>query len=192
MTTTPPKTRADTVIDLIDEALAEPPRQPIRLPEPLKSFEDAGEPRRLLGWRQPNGDVWDWKASRDSEPVWGDELPLAEWFDGRDQESARSVGRPITGRHIGVVEDVPPRSARRGRVAVEHVPTTVLDRRVQSIINDRPWLYRWQIDDEYARRHGPYPGRSTYNSIWRLRRDGLVQRIGHEWGPTRQAVSELE
>lgn len=154
MRKTPPKTRATEALAAIDEVLETPTRpRRVRLPEPLQSYEDAGEPRSV-------------RAYRNGAPILGELLPISTWFDGTDRERSRRVGAPIGGREV------------------ERVPTTVADRRVLSIIIDRPWRNREQIDVEYDRRHGPYPGRSTYNSIWRLRRDGLVERFGHEWGLT--------
>lgn len=68
---------------------------------------------------------------------------------------------------------------RRTRTA-----TAELDERVYDIIAAHPGKDRWMVDWYYRETHGDYPGASTYNSIWRLRRDGRVWRDGNRWYPT--------
>jgi len=81
------------------------------------------------------------------------------------------------------------RDAARSASVIDTSPATVEDRdeRVRRIVWEFDGLTRQDIDAEYASRHGEYPGSSTYNSLWRLRRDGKVYRTGRGWHATREA-----
>ncbi len=63
------------------------------------------------------------------------------------------------------------------------INTGTLDERVFRIVKlDAGYgISREDIGEHYEREHGEYPGKSVYNSLWRLRRDGRVERIGHLW-----------
>lgn len=95
--------------------------------------------------------------------------PLGFWLDGMNRESGERVGRPITVRPE-------PRRAEKVKPAVQ-------DARVLAILGDRPTygLTRAGVDRAYAQLHGPFPGKNTYNSIWRLKKAGKITNVGQRW-----------
>lgn len=68
-----------------------------------------------------------------------------------------------------------------GRVAKTQPSTAIVDGRVYEIVKAYPGLTRESIHEKYEDSYGDYPGKSAYNSLWRLRRDGRVVRTGHSW-----------
>lgn len=81
------------------------------------------------------------------------------------------------------VAEVP--AVRLVSTGLSHNPRTraeELDERVYAIISRFPGSERWFIDHQYRRQFGDrYPGASTYNSIWRLKKAGRVYRSGQRW-----------
>lgn len=81
--------------------------------------------------------------------------------------------------------NVPATSRRRLPLALPEsgrARSVELDERVYDVIRRHPGSERYWIDRLYTRNYGePYPGASTYNSIWRLKKAGRVYRLGHHW-----------
>lgn len=61
------------------------------------------------------------------------------------------------------------------------VPSAILDERVRLIVQELVISDRDEIQKAYEKAHGNYPGKSVYNSLWRLRRDAKIKREGHDW-----------
>jgi hypothetical protein len=63
--------------------------------------------------------------------------------------------------------------------------TNELDERVLHLLTNHdhdPGITRAEIEVAYLRVYGEeYPGKSVYNSMWRLNRDGLIERQGRLW-----------
>lgn len=59
--------------------------------------------------------------------------------------------------------------------------TALTDDKVRLLVKAWPGCTREQIQGLYEKTYGKYPGASVYNSLWRLRRDGKVRRVGHSW-----------
>lgn len=145
----------------IDEVLAAP--TPVVAAEELLPAE-AAPTRGSIGWERLPEPLKSWEK----EP----RQPISFWFDGMNREQGQRVGRPITPNRI-----INPS---------ERVTPQVADQRVLEIIQRYRGQTRSFIDDEYARHWGPYPGKNTYNSIWRLHKAGLVKRYdSHRWYPVR-------
>lgn len=153
----------------IDEVLATP--APVVAAEELLPAE-AAPTRGSIGWERLPEPLKSWEK----EP----RLPLSHWFNGQDELRQR-VGRPITGRQR-------PSSIRD---ASERVTPAVADERVLEIIQRYRGCKRDFIDRKYEQLHGPYPGKNTYNSIWRLHKAGKVQRYdSHRWYPNPRSYAQ--
>lgn len=76
-----------------------------------------------------------------------------------------------------------PGGARNPRVPKprKYVTTHIVDEQVRQIVQDLVLSTRDEIQVRYEKQHGDYPGKSVYNSLWRLRRDEKVKRTGHDW-----------
>jgi hypothetical protein len=66
----------------------------------------------------------------------------------------------------------------------EHYTTAMVDENVRLIVEQFRPCTRDFIQEKYEDHYGKYPGKSVYNSLWRLRRDGRVFRDGHFWRTT--------
>lgn len=63
----------------------------------------------------------------------------------------------------------------------ERITTGMLDENVRLIVEELVWTTREEIQRKFEDHYGEYPGKSVYNSLWRLRRDGKVKRAGQHW-----------
>jgi hypothetical protein len=97
----------------------------------------------------------------------------------------------VNGARVQVIRELEPAAAsdaplapvipiRPKKTTSTKTSTRTLDERVHELIALGP-VSREQLAWEYEQKYGPYPGKSVYNSVWRLRRDGRVDRNGHLW-----------
>jgi hypothetical protein len=63
----------------------------------------------------------------------------------------------------------------------EHLTTAMVDENVRLIVEQFRPVIRDEVQRRFEDHYGKYPGKSVYNSLWRLRRDGKVVRSGHYW-----------
>jgi hypothetical protein len=63
----------------------------------------------------------------------------------------------------------------------EYYTTGMVDENVRLIVEQFRPLTRDEVQRRFEDHYGKYPGKSVYNSLWRLRRDRKVVRSGHYW-----------
>lgn len=68
---------------------------------------------------------------------------------------------------------------------IQRLTTGVIDGKVLNVVKTHPGSTRDELDELFDKMYGTYPGKTVYNSLWRLRRDGEVRREGHRWYATK-------
>jgi hypothetical protein len=127
-----------------------------------KALREADAKKIEITWMVPQGDAKPWVISPTTL--------------GRLDEAERKVAAAMV--------ELPEPKPEPKLMTKEQLTTGMLDENVRLIMEQFRPCTRDLVQEKYEDHYGKYPGKSVYNSLWRLRRDGKIYRDGHYWRTT--------